>query len=865
MRIPEKKNLVKLVAVMVIAAVIMTIFSIPILSIPSLGKVLFPGDGFWNIPGEVPKSDTMTIPGLLDKVTIIRDEWGVPHIYGEHEEDIYFALGYCHGQDRLFQMDMFRRIARGQLSEILGESALEDDKLYLATGMEYWANISIEKAYEMQDAGEIDFLPSIERYIEGINYYIKTHKNSKPLEYYLLNFEPKLFTTLDVMSILKFLSFYYSWGYDDLYRSITYEAFGAVNDSWYPELFSQYAPYQIPVCPNYGNYPTSPSPKLASPEPSSSLKNLVSSFLSDIEKLDSQRELIESQFYRGSNNWVIDGVKSSTGGPILCNDQHWGLTLPQYLYEVHLVSSDKNFEFYGYTVPGLTFPINGFNNFIGWGNTIFPADQLDWYYFTTVDEDHYIYNGSSEEYSKRDYNIKVKGKNTVKFTVKDTVHGPVMNDILSSSTIPDSFEKPNLVLTAKWVPNQITYEWLAVYKMIHAKNRDEFDNASSYLDMPPCNIVYGDIYGTIAMRPTGKVPIRDDSKIAPGYYGNGSLPYNGSKGEGEWIGYVPFEELPNAVNVSQHYLASANQIAAGPEYKEHFLMNGYAEGYRARRINEVLNNSANGSVGVLEMMDLHSDVKSSMAAAFTPYIINTVESYYGSDIPAQISDVLDLLKNWDYVMDKDLAAPTIYRKWRDYFKDFTFNDEFSAYDASRSPSWSKLEYLMKEQENSHWFDNIATTSEIETRDDIILKALNSTIEWLEDFYGTSDPLKWRWGDIHKRYIRSLTGMAALSKGPYDFGGEGYTVDPSGANIRNGVGLSGGGAAHRLIVDFSDFSNSRTVISSGQSGKSHSKHYSDQLEKLFLQGKYHYTYVQYTATTFPSNNIESIIKLNPPGE
>ena len=865
MRINEKKNIVKLAAVMIIAAVVMTIFSIPILSIPSLGKVLFPGDGFWNIPSEVPKRDTITIPELLDKVTIIRDEWGVPHIYGEHEEDVYFALGYCHGQDRLFQMDMFRRIARGRLSEILGESALADDKLYLATGMEYWAKISIEKAYEMQNAGEIDFLPTIERYIEGINYYIKTLKNSKPLEYYLLDFEPTAFTILDLMSILKFLSFYYSWGYDDLYRYIIYDAFKAVNESWYPELFSYYAPYQIPVCPNYGSYPTSPTPNFASLKVSSSLTNVVSNFLSDIEQLDWQRELIESQFCRGSNNWVVDGVKSNTGAPILCNDQHWGWALPQYLYEVHLVSTDKNFEFYGYTVPGLTFPINGFNNFIGWGNTIFPADQLDWYYFTTIDEDHYIYNGSSEEYTERVYNIKVKGKDPVKFTIKDTVHGPVMNNILSSSTIPDSYEEPNLILTAKWVPNQITYEWLAVYKMIHAKNRNEFDDASQYLDMPPCNIVYGDIYGTIGMRPTGKVPIRDDSKIASEYYGNGSLPYNGSNGEGEWIGYVPFEELPNAVNVSQHYLASANQIATGPEYKKYFLMSGYAEGYRARRINEVLNYSENGSVGVLEMMDLQSDVKSSMAVAFTPYIINTVENYYGSDIPDQIGDILDLLNEWDYVMDKDLAAPTIYRKWRDYFKDFTFNDEFTTYDAVRSPSWSKLEYLMKEEENSHWFDNITTTSETETRDDIILKAFNSTIHWLEDFYGKSDPSKWRWGDIHKYYVRSITGLAALSKGPYEGDGEGYTVNPSGANIRDGVGYSGGGAAHRLIVDFSDFSNSRSVISSGQRGISNSKHYADQLEKLFLQGKYHYTYVQYTPVTFPSNIIESIIYLNPLGD
>ncbi len=865
MRIPEKKNTIKLATVMIITAIVMIIFSIPILSIPSLGKVLFPGDGFWKIPGEVPKRDTQMIPGLLDEVIIIRDDWGVPHIYGEHEEDIYFAMGYCHAQDRLFQMDLYRRVARGKLSEILGESALAEDKLYLASGMEYWANKTLQKGLEMAATGEIDLFPTIERYIDGLNYYIRTHRNSKPLEYYLLDFEPTEFTLLDLMSILKFLSFYYSWGYSDLYRLINLEAFSSVNQSWYSELFPLYSPYQIPVCPNYGSFPKSPAPSLASPKVSSSLINVISEFLSNVEEIASQKALIESQFSRGSNNWVIDGVLSNTGKPILCNDQHWGWPLPQFLYENHLVSSDTKFNFYGYTVPGLPYPIVGFNEYLGWGETIFPADQLDWYFFNTDGDESYIYNGESVEYTKREYEINVKGQAPVKFTVKDTVHGPVLNDVLSDNAVPDSLKASNIVIAPKWVPNNITFEWDAIYKMIHAKNREEFDDASRLLDTPPMNMVYGDVEGNIAIRPTGKVPIRDDSKIPLGYYGNGSLPYNGSNGEGEWIGYVPFEELPNTLNPSQNYLISSNQIAVGPDYKKYFLMNDYATGYRARRLNYVFNNSADGSIDVSKMAVLQSDVNSSAAQAFTPYIIYTIEDNYGSNPSNQIGSILTILKDWDYVMGKDLAAPTIYRKWRDYFRDYTFDDEFITYEAISRPGFDLLEYLMKEQENSHWFDNITTISVIETRDDIMLEALESTIEWLEGFYKTEDPSKWRWGDIHKYMFRHITGLTALSKGPYDGDGEGYTVNPSPANIRNGVGYSGGGAAHRLLIDFSNLSNSRTVISGGQRGLTNSKHYADQLEQLFLQGKHHYTYIQYSATMFPSKIIESIIYLKPAGE
>jgi len=858
----EKKDIIKIVSAILTTIILMTIFSIPILNIPSLGGLLFPGNGIWKVPGEIPVRELQSISGLNNDVTIIRDEWGVPHIYGSNESDVFFALGYCHAQDRLFQMDMFRRIARGKMAEILGFSALKDDKLNLAIGMEYWANLTLEKAYEMQDMGQIDFIPTVERYIEGINHYIDTHKNEMPLEYYLLNFEPQKFEPLDVISILKFVSLYYSWQYNDLYRYINYEAFNSVNPVWYSETHTPYLPYQIPVCPNYGEFPQSSFAESLQSEKNELLVEEISRFLSNIENIDFQKELIDSYCSKGSNNWVIDGIKSNTGAPILCNDQHWGWPIPTFLYETHVVSTDTNLNFYGYTVPGLSFPIVGYNQYLGWGATIFPADHLDWYYFNTDGDSNYIYNGSSVPYSYRNYEIKVKGQKPVAFTVKDTVHGPVLNTFLANEGVSNPFEDPNIILAPKYLPNSITYEFVAIYDMIHAKNRAEFDTASSNYASPPINMVYGDIYGNIAIRPTGAIPIRDDSKIPIGYYGNGSLPYNGSNGEGEWVDYAPFNELPNTLNPSQHYLVSANQIAAGPDYVQHFLHNDYAEGYRARRLNELLNYSEDISVST--MAGFQFDINSSMGKAFTPYFINATENYYGLSPPSQIDDVLEELNGWDYVMDKELSAPTIYRKWRDFFKSYTFDDEFSTYNALTKPRWSVLEYFMKENETSHWFDDI-NTGGTENRDDIILIALNATIEWLEDFYDDPDPHNWKWGDIHKLYFRSLTGLPSLNLGPYEGGGEGYTVNPSGISMNEKeVGYSYGGAAHRLIIDFSNLSNSRTCIAGGQRGLSNSKHYSDQLTELFLQGKHHLTYSGYSVNNFPDSLTESIIYFKPDG-
>jgi len=337
------------------------------------------------------------------------------------------------------------------------------------------------------------------------------------------------------------------------------------------------------------------------------------------------------------------------------------------------------------------------------------------------------------------------------------------------------------------------------------------------------------------------------------------MPYNGSNGEGEWIGYVPFQKIPYSMNPQQGYLVSANQIAVGPEYTKYHLQTNWATGYRARRINELLNNSADGTIGIEKMKEIQLDIKSTAARAFVPYFINATENFFGAATPTLISNMITQLKNWDYDMDKDLAAPTIYRKWRDYYYDYTFNDEFNFFTTSRKPQLNVLEQLTRDNASSLWFNDITTTGTTEDRDTIIIKALNATVDDLVDFYGTSDVSTWRWGDIHKLSFEHLIPqLESLNIGPFEGDGSGYTVTPSGVNIRNGVGEAHGGASERLIVDLSDMKNSISVIPSGQRGISSSEHYSDQLEELFLQGKYHQQYFYNESSDFPTSHIESQI-------
>lgn len=861
--IKKEKILIKKLSIIIpVTVFLMIIFSVPLISVLApLGNILFPGGGVWRAPGEVPESEILYIDGMDDEVTVYRDEWGIPHIYAKTEADLGFALGYVHAQDRIFQMDLARRQVRGLLSEVIGEDALEMDKYNLAIGMEYWANESLKAAEQMQEDGKIEFLDAWKRYTKGINHYLNTHRGEWPMEYSILGFKPtdRPWTLLDSMCYSKYMSKMLTWEYGDLYRYANYQAFGK---SLYNQLYGTFLPYQIPVVPGYGDFNNSEllSTEYNSvPQASSKVMDSISTFLKNTENIDSEKQLMElrKNGALGSNNWVVDGEKSSTEKPILCNDMHLGHNMPGIWYEAHLVSEDTDLNTYGFTLAGVPLPIVAHNQYIAWGLTNTNFDVLDWYYYEESDDNHYVYDGNEQEYELKTFNIPLKGGKSVEFKVKHTVHGPVLNSFLDEK-YTDDFDN-DIVLAPRWTANNITYELIAVYGFNHAKNRAEFNQSSVYFHNPGQNFVYADIEGNIAMRPTGLVPIRE---------GNGTFPYDGSNGEGEWTSYTSLEDLPEAVNPDQHYLASANQISVGPNYTKdngYLLQNDYRPGYRARRINELLNNSADGTVGVEKMKEIQLDIKSSVAQSFTTYLINAIENLAQSDRTTLMNDALTYLKNWDYEMEKDLATPAIFRKWRDLFMEYTFQDEFNEYDALGGPELSVLEYYMKEKPNSHWFNDNSTSSKKETRDDIIIKAFKDALDFLKDFYETDDISQWRWGDLHKVEFPHLIGQDSLGRGPYEIGGSDFTVNPARSDISEGVGIARSGASQRMIVDFSDIGKSWGCIPSGQRGISNSKHYSDQLEQLFLQGKYHQQYFYDKSEDFPKAHVESYIIFRPSSE
>lgn len=862
----------KLLATLIIAGISFTILSITIISpLAPLGTVLIPGSGIWRAPGEVPEAETVYIDTLSDKVTVYRDEWGIPHIYAEGEEDLSFAMGYLHAQDRFFQMDMARRDARGLLSEVLGPTVREEndmlnsDKLNRAIGLEYWANKSLEKAKELEEKGEIDILDSLEAYVDGVNYYVNTHTQEWPIEYSILGFKPtdRPWTTLDTMVFLSYMVKMMTWTYWDLERLITFDALNNQED--FHQLFNpSVSPYQIPICPNYGEYEESSVlyGVVEPPKVSSKLLTTISNFLDGVRSIPSERVNIEALKTNsiGSNNWVIDGDKSNTGKPILCNDQHLAWSSPGIWYEGHSVFNGENI--YGLTIPGIPLPIVGHNEHVAWGATNTRYDVLDFFYFNEKDSDHYIYQGMVKEYEKRNYAIPLKGGGIEDFTVKVTEHGPVLNDFLEAeSMIPNELEGDKIVITSKWIANELNLAFRAIYGFFYAQNRADFDQASEYFYAPAQNFVYADVDGNIGIRPTGRVPIRAGNL-------DGAFPCNGSdaSGIGDWIDYIDFEDLPHTENPEQGYLTSANQIAVGPEYTKYPLQhpNPNSPGYRARRINEVLSNAEDGTVGIEEMKELQLDTLSIAARYFTTYCINAVEEITESERTTIMNDALTKLKKWNFDMDKDVAGPAIYRKFLDYFMENTFQDDFKGTELETLeiyPQPTVLEKLMREEPNSKWFDD-KTTTDREDRDDIIVKSYIDALDFLEDFYGTDDVGSWRWGDLHELGFPHILEQDTLGKGPYEGDGGQHTVNVAPVNIKDGSGVANYGASSRLIFDLGNLSNSYSCLPSGQRGHSNSKHYSDQLEQLFLQGKYHKQYFYDKTEDFPEDNIESSITLLP---
>ncbi|MHA1675485.1 MAG: penicillin acylase family protein [Promethearchaeota archaeon] len=859
---------------LVLCTLLLVGFSLPMLGLPALGGIFFPGDGVWEIPMDVQETSTISDASLGADVTVYRDSYGIPHIYGTIEADVMFALGYCQAQDRLFMMEMARRLTRGQMSAIMGDSMLETDRLNLAMLKDHY---SVQTYLALVEGAKTDpeledVLLQLQRFTDGVNYFID-HESILPLEFQLLGIGMDHWSIVDTLSMAKYMAEDLTWDMGDLYNYMVYDEIGLTAFNYFA---GHPRPYQEPVTVDYGNYLDNDSyshmdynftqltelvPQGAQPAPSSLKENIaeLSAFLEEFPQEQRRQELGS---IIGSNNWVVDGNMTDSGLPMIANDMHLGWNLPGIWYQAHLVISDAEnaLNLWGFFLPGVPYPLVGQNQYIAWGFTNTNYDVLDWYYYTPINETHYIHDGIATAYEYLNYSIEVMKGNPVDYQIKLTKEGPVFSDFLSDdfSDVDSPYE--GQVIACQWLAQSVTWELQAFYRYAHATNRAEYNAGSEKFSTPAQNHVYADIYGNIAIRPTGKVPIRDDTGLSHPGMGNGTFPYNGSAGEGAWIEWVPFENLPESINPDQHYLASANQIVAGPDFLASYsLQSDYSQGYRARRINTLLRSQDHFTIA--DMQSIQLDCYSTKAGNMTSFLFDSLNN--AGDLSTLEQTALEMMEDWNFQMDKTKGAPTVFKLWMEMLKGSIFADEFAAWGMKDYLGYvadAHIEYLLRTGDEP-WFDNISTTT-VENSSIILRDTFGHAVDELATYFDNADPSTWYWGDLHQNYFAHLTGIGALSMGPYPTNGTSDTVSPSYGSIwRNGelrISTGTGGASERWVCDMGAFDQSVSVVPSGQRGVPGSVHYADQLE-LFLAGEYHPNYFTIIdPEDFADGIVESII-------
>ena len=804
-------------------------------------SILDPRFGIWtSVFGATHKGErTLTLKGLRDEVVVVWDRWGVPHIFASNEYDLAFAFGYVQALDRLWEMDLERRLASGRLSELFGDKTFDTDVFYRTMGLKPGA----ERTWDEIKKGGFPVLKRcLELFAEGVNAAIKDMRASGtlPIEYKLLGVEPEPWEPLDTLLVDRLICWGLTGSFESLYlfkllRGLQ-EAFGV--DEGY-KMVKELLPADRPL--EVDEYIIPPGPVVASPAFSprgafSTPINALEIELGSQEGLEAVMEWWEGASslcspIRGafaSNNWVVSGALSESGKPMLCNDPHLALTVPPVWYEAHLVVRNQSgllLNVRGVAFPGVPVIVIGRNDRIAWGFTNVGADVIDFYY--------YVWDGTGERYwyepegrwlevERVEETILVKAGGKLvekKILLNYTIHGPLV-------------ERHDVRFAIKWLGHYPTFEAEALRRYNWARGMADFVEAMRLFHLPAQNHAYADADGNIAWWACGRYPNRtnidrsDPLRIW--------LPYNGSAAEGEWDEedwIDPPDEVPHLINPAWGYIITANNRPASAEDYPLIYEIGWtwADYYRARRIRELI--EALTPLSVEDMKIVQNDVLSIPARELVPYLIDAVDIRLAGQLSDVERDALDELRNWDYYMRTDEVAPTIFTTWLRIFVNATFFDEFkkAGMEDLKVPL-SMLEYFVKAYPGTgaRWFDD-QTTPEVEDRDTVMAYAFRKAVKKLSKKLG-SDVSSWKWGRLHKLEAEHAMGSVLPWLNYPELELNGYS---DCVNNLGGVRASHG-PSWRQIVDFGG--ESLCIIPGGQSGNPFSPHYHDQLE-LWAKGDY----------------------------
>jgi penicillin amidase len=739
------------------------------------------------------------LEGLENQVSVYRDSLGIPHIYADSETDLYRTVGYVMAQDRLWQMDLLRRITTGRLSEVLDPGLVQADQLFRALDFPSKSELVLSRL----EPGVIEIL---EAYADGINQYMEEHQNKLPFEFAMLGYKPEPWEPIHTANLIGYMAWDLSSGWST--DMALYKLQQVLSEELFKELLPDMSYQDMPVFPEF-----------MSADRELELQSLIPDAIGAIEKLG-------LQVFEASNNWAVSGEKSETGLPILSNDMHLGLMSPGIWYQMHLMVEGA-VHVTGVALPGSPFIICGHNENIAWGMTNVSVDDLDFYLETVnpADSNQYRLDGTWMDMTLKEEKIFIKGMDEPVIRVNRYTHrGPVVSQFRGLE---------DRVITARWQGNEYSNELRTVHLLNRARNWDEFRDAVSSFNSISQNIIYADREGNIGLQTAAGIPIRR---------GEGILVYPGDTSLYDWLGSVPFEELPYVYNPECGYVSSANNKTVDETYP-YYIGSWFALPHRIGRIREMLEEKE--VFGTSDFKRMLRDQNSHFARDYVPVYLDALQGQTDSIY----KEALQELKNWDYQMDASSSAALISEILWLELNHTLFHDELGDSHYSlllqNNIIAQNLVNRIRITGNSAWCDNIHTPDITETFYDNIKSAFVQTVDTLSSMYGP-DPTNWEWGDLHKVSLLHPMGSVAIvdrlfkvNRGPYPIGGSSHTVCPY-SYPKGRSFIANHGASERHIFHTADWDQSLTVIPTGTSGVPSSPHYLDQTE-LYINNKFHGDY------------------------
>lgn len=734
-------------------------------------------------------------PGLRAPVEILRDRFAIPHIFAQSEQDAHFALGFAHAQDRLWQMEMNRRIGAGRVSELVGARGLETDRFMRTLGVRRAAQANLQHL-------DAQTRSHLERYAAGVNAFLATQPVLPP-EFQLLRVKPEPWTPVDSLTWLKMMA----WD---------------MGANWRNELLRMQLSQRLPLSriqEFLPPYPGDAPPDIVDPKKLYEGLERESPRVASVDKEwgsdpGSDPDFTDSDFEAGSNSWVVGGARSASGKPLLANDPHLGLTAPSLWYLAHLHAPGLNTI--GATLPGVPGVLIGRNERIAWGFTNTGPDVQDLYLEKLDAAGNYLAPEGPRAFGSFQEVIKVKGREDERLNVRVSRHGPVISDVARSALEATPRGHAMALAWTALAEDDLTMQ--AALRLGHARDWQSFLGELKNLHAPQMTVTYADADANIGFIAAGRVPVRKPENNLKGL-----APAPGWDARYDWAGYLPFDQLPRAFNPPAGMLFSANHKIVPPGYRHHITFE-WQPPYRAQRIEALLLASPVHDAASFARMQL--DTVSLAVRELLPQLLSTRPK------SEEAREILKMLAAWDGTMAGGRPEPLIVTAWWRELTRALYADELGdAFAAHWSPRPIFVLNALKGQNG--WCGSCGA---------VLADSLEAALLDLKKRYGI-DPQAWKWSEAHPAQHRHRPFSSNAWLAPYfDISipspGDAYSINVGRSDFRDAAApyASRHAAGYRAIYDLADPQASLFIHSGGQSGNPLSPHYRAFAEP-WVRGEY----------------------------